>query len=580
MTRVGINDLLLALIFALTAALGMSPAAAAETRAPCIVSGVLVDASGQTPKVNAAANTEQNWNCKPLTNEPAGGDWTLRFDIAEGETAPKVLYTRLGHFDQLDLAVQDVNGRWTYETKTLADMHSVIGSPYIYTDLPGSAAPPRQVLAAFTGNGHGPTLTRAKLIEEAPGLSEGDVAALLALAALIGVLLIPIALDGAFLMVLRQSFLAWHIALSVVFAIMIATRANLFGLLMPMSAEVLRIGLIMSMGLGVAVALMFTRSFIEPGKISAKLHRIIPYAAVWTVAVSIIHAASLDVLRPLGGNFHSFSMAVPVIVLVMALVDAWRRGSRSVKFQVFGWAPMFLATFIQIVTHVFPLGVQQDALPIFYIGILSEGIGTALGVADRFLQIRRERDRALRDARELTHLSEHDPLTGLLNRRAVETRFDDLREQGFDTFALLDLDRFKLVNDRFGHQAGDAALTACADAIRGGENRDSIAVRLGGEEFVILLRGKNTRQRAEAFREAIPVRIMHQVEGLDMPVTASMGLIELPRHDTTMMTFDDMYARADMLLYEAKAAGRNRMNYERLTLFAGSPKRSAEKTAA
>ena len=128
-----------------------------------------------------------------------------------------------------------------------------------------------------------------------------------------------------------------------------------------------------------------------------------------------------------------------------------------------------------------------------------------------------------------------------MNRRAIEARFDELLVQGFDTFALVDLDRFKAINDLHGHQVGDAALIACANAIRSGNDRDSIAVRLGGEEFVVLLRGENTLQRAEALRQAIPIRIAQDVPGLDLPVTASMGVIVLSQAARHNMQFAEFY---------------------------------------
>ncbi|MEP3051877.1 MAG: diguanylate cyclase [Erythrobacter sp.] len=556
------------MLAALVALLGAQGASASEIDMPCIAKGALID--GET--IDAAATERSAWNCEGQTNEPAGGDWTLKFEIEPGAEPMRILHTRLGHFDQLDLAVQDSGGQWTFETKTLSDMQADIGAPYIHTALPESGGgQPVLVLASFRGNGHGPTLTRAELRTEPPMLSRSDLLGLLALAALAGVLLIPIALDSAFLFALKESFLAWHIALSLGFASVLAARANLFGLVVDMPADILRITLIMTMGITVSFALMFTRAYIEKGRLPDWLNRAIPYLAVWSFAISAIHAASFEFLRPLGGNFHSFGIAVPTFALAYAMFAAWRNGSRAVRFQLIGWVPLFLASLIQIITHVFPIGIQQDAMPIQYIGVLFEGIGTAMGVADRFIILRRERDRAVRDARALSKLSERDPLTGLLNRRAVETRFENLRTQGFNTFALLDLDRFKQINDEHGHQIGDKALVACAEAIRHDGDRNSIAVRLGGEEFVVLLRGKDARQRAEAFREAIPVRVMHEIEGLNRPVTASMGLIELPGKGSGTMTFDELYARADKLLYEAKATGRNRMIYERLTVFSEAP---------
>jgi diguanylate cyclase (GGDEF) domain len=169
-----------------------------------------------------------------------------------------------------------------------------------------------------------------------------------------------------------------------------------------------------------------------------------------------------------------------------------------------------------------------------------------------------------------------------MNRRAIEARFDALLAQGFDTFALVDLDRFKAINDLHGHQVGDAALVACANAIRSAGDRDSVAVRLGGEEFVVLLRGERTLERAEALRQAIPRRIAQDVPGLDLPVTASMGVIVLAQATRQAMQFSEFYARADALMYEAKASGRNRLAYERLTVFSQppAPRRKRESKAA
>lgn len=194
-----------------------------------------------------------------------------------------------------------------------------------------------------------------------------------------------------------------------------------------------------------------------------------------------------------------------------------------------------------------------------------------LATARYLLVLRAQRDAALREVALLEQLSERDPLTGLMNRRVVEERFGELRQQGFDTFALIDLDKFKSVNDRYGHQIGDQALIACANAIRGGDDRDSIAMRLGGEEFVVLLRGPDTHTRAETMRQAIPGQVAHEVEGIETPVTGSMGLVAIPRASKEPLSFDELYSRADQLLYHAKASGRNRSCFERLTMFNEAP---------
>ena len=80
------------------------------------------------------------------------------------------------------------------------------------------------------------------------------------------------------------------------------------------------------------------------------------------------------------------------------------------------------------------------------------------------------------------------------------------------------------------------------------------AYRLGGEEFVLLLRGEDAETQAELRRQAIPAIVAHTVPGLGRPVTASMGLTDLAGSED----FAAIYERADKLLYEAKSAGRNR----------------------
>ena len=185
--------------------------------------------------------------------------------------------------------------------------------------------------------------------------------------------------------------------------------------------------------------------------------------------------------------------------------------------------------------------------------------------------LRDERDAALMRVEALQALTERDPLTGLLNRRVVEERFAKLRSAGFDTFALIDLDQFKAVNDRYGHQVGDDVLAACGDALKGGEDRDYLTMRLGGEEFVVLLRGVDAYYRAETLRKSIPLRVARAVPALEQHVTASMGLIELPRESHELLSFSELYSRADQLLYNAKASGRDRTCFERLTVLNEAP---------
>ena len=144
-------------------------------------------------------------------------------------------------------------------------------------------------------------------------------------------------------------------------------------------------------------------------------------------------------------------------------------------------------------------------------------------------------------------------------------RFQLLRAEGFATLALVDLDHFKRVNDTYGHATGDAVLKAVSGALM--PDGDTLVFRMGGEEFLLLLRGRDAAQRAERRRQSISARIAEDVNGLDGIVTASMGLVEIPSSVMRDASFADLYERADRLLYEAKQAGRNRTMSERLRVF-------------
>ena len=165
-----------------------------------------------------------------------------------------------------------------------------------------------------------------------------------------------------------------------------------------------------------------------------------------------------------------------------------------------------------------------------------------------------------RIAARLQHLATHDPLTGLANRAlfqpTLEAAVQDAVTGGASCAVLyLDLDRFKLINDRFGHAGGDLVLRAAADRLRGSIRDSDIAARLGGDEFAVLLSGANDSATAyetasriiEAF--AAPVYIDNE------PITigTSIGFAMAPTDGQDSAT---LMRLADAALYHAKATGR------------------------
>lgn len=167
----------------------------------------------------------------------------------------------------------------------------------------------------------------------------------------------------------------------------------------------------------------------------------------------------------------------------------------------------------------------------------------------------------LRQANQrLQTLARTDSLTGLLNRRHLEERLQDIHQQFLSThrpYSLLmfDVDHFKAINDRFGHQAGDQVLQSLGKIILNATRASDVCARYGGEEFIIMIPERTNPQDGKELAE----RIRSLVEGYEFPevgrVTVSIGIAQARLDDTSPQT---VIARADAALYQAKASGRNR----------------------
>lgn len=541
--------------------------------APSCVSGQAANLSH-----SVLAGPGDHWSCNNASGVVSGQSTIARFDInADGEM-PDTLRTRIGLFDQLSLSVVDADGGARTIDYSEKDVRLVSSDPMFLLELPEVRENSRAVFMQIEGARHDPTVLRAKLFSGDPTDTHRHFLALLGLAVLLGLVVAPVVFDLAFYGALRSQFLLWHAALSFSFGTLVFLRSGLVVEFLNLSLEAWRAMLIMSLGVCIYVGTKFTCAFVEEDRLDPRLRIWLPRMGVWAIIASAIHAAAFDVLAPLGGSFHSYALLPVLATFVWAMIDGYRRGSRSIRFQILGWAPLMLAFGLQLVTYVTPLGLPTDALPLFYLGTLSETTITAIGVADRFFLMRRERDAALTEAEELEQLSVRDPLTGLLNRRAIDERFEELHIGGYETFALVDLDLFKMVNDNEGHATGDKVLRIVARTLN--EDAGTIAIRLGGEEFLLMMRGSDAENRAERLRQIVSLRVARELPELSQVVTASMGLLVAPRRALPKAQFTDIYRRTDMLLYEAKEQGRNRMVSERLRAFSRRAKNERRKTRA
>jgi diguanylate cyclase (GGDEF)-like protein len=261
-----------------------------------------------------------------------------------------------------------------------------------------------------------------------------------------------------------------------------------------------------------------------------------------TLLAELVEVSNLDQppLLMVGGRAFPPAVEARLRVPVVASGD-----------QVVAWVERLIAEgrqgppLEQALLERIPLGARAAAAGIGEIGTIPDHFSaTALASADT------ARD-ASRRAYAMEQLAFRDPLTGTWNRRAFDDRFVELAQHSADlALVMVDVDRFKTINDTWGHGIGDATLVAVARTILKNVRPCDFVARFGGDEFIVLLPTGGT---SEAATIAERVRAAVALELREPPVTVSIGVASFSGDQRlTGIT-------VDRALYEAKSAGRNRV---------------------
>ena len=238
--------------------------------------------------------------------------------------------------------------------------------------------------------------------------------------------------------------------------------------------------------------------------------------------------------------------------------------------------PFVLGTFLGVATHYQPtpfllLGLQV----VWFFGLLK-----CAAIFQRFLsqllmvqlQLRLEKQKAEEYTKELSQLATIDPLTGLKNRRYFD---DDVkrelaRSKRYNvpiSLIMADIDNFKQLNDRYGHQVGDVCLMAIAKALRGAARRETDCVaRYGGEEFSIVLQAvpmADAVSLAELCRQSIEALAI-ETPASDEPLSLTVSFGVCGGIPSSRIECRELIKAADDALYRAKRNGRNRVEQQTL----------------
>lgn len=292
------------------------------------------------------------------------------------------------------------------------------------------------------------------------------------------------------------------------------------------------------------------------------VRRLVPVAVGGAVALGclllLLAGGDLSAVRTL------VSFAAAAVLLVIAFEVLVRYEHRGVPHYVTGLLSSALAIVYLVrmgagLSHESPVGQLVDDTVERATFLLSL-LGTVVGAINYILMASDEFNR------ELTKLAHTDGLTGALNRRRLfelgEGEFRRARRYGRElTVLILDIDRFKAINDRAGHPFGDRVIQAVADICAGQIRQEDSIGRIGGEEFAILLPETGAeagRMLAERLRGAIERQLAPLGAEGGVTVTCSIGGVSMTRGHSQ---FSDLIAHSDSALYDAKNGGRNQVRF-------------------
>jgi diguanylate cyclase (GGDEF)-like protein len=353
----------------------------------------------------------------------------------------------------------------------------------------------------------------------------------------------------------RRWYLGW-VAVSLAYGL---TWSNLAAYAFPGLAGPLAVRIDnVLISLVVALGSQFLLSVLEPGKVPVLMRRLVTALAASSVISGLLAADERLVPAHLGDSLLNCAMLACVAASLAVMAIAAMRRSRIVWLYLLGWTPV-LSIFGLRIARNFGHLPQSDLVDLAtFAAIGFESLVFSLVIADRFLILKRERDDAEASARGMAieketmrRAAHSDFLTGLGNRASFHAALRELfaRGEAFKLF-LIDVDHVKELNDRQGHDAGDALLRHVGSTLAKVAGGTSCA-RVGGDEFAILCRAESNRVAAALDRLQGSLWAHQAWSGtlsLSVGVAGSDGAVSPA----------DLFQQADIALYEAKKLGRGR----------------------
>ncbi|MBA4114097.1 MAG: GGDEF domain-containing protein [Verminephrobacter sp.] len=304
-------------------------------------------------------------------------------------------------------------------------------------------------------------------------------------------------------------------------------------------------------GLWLIFGTLFARSFLDTRRLPG-LDRLL---------LSLALLAALAALLGLGGQFstaqtlNEIVSSAGALLAAVAAVVILRSGFKPAQWYLGGQALLFLSVLGVVLVNWNVIDAPFLLANGLQIGVAAEMVVFAIALSRRISGLRTSQTALRLHAAHLAEAAATDPLTGLANRSGLAQKSTQMLADGAaHALMLLDLDRFKPINDAHGHDAGDAVLRAVAARLQAAMRAGDIVARLGGDEFVILLASPLPDDQLEALARRLEAAVRQPVDfqGQALTVGASTGIARSPQDGRTLT---ELMRSADQAMYQAKQSG-------------------------
>ncbi len=507
---------------------------------------------------------------------PTASEWRLELDYASLDHAE--LHDGIG-------GLQVAGDRVALSERAIAHRNPV----FALTLAPGES---RELLLRARSEG---SLTINPILWRASAFHSHSENAYAAFALYFGMLLALAGYNLLLYLVLRDRAYLHY----VLFVVGVGTGiASIYGLagqyLWPHAVDWSNRALVVSFALAGIVGPLFARDFLGTATRAPRWHRWLALGA-W-LHVGVLMVGLFAPMRS-GMQIMSLSTLINCVLMLGCGIDCARRGFPGARLYVLAWSALLLGGMLMALRNFGLLPTHFLTLHGMQVGSALEMLLLSFALADRFNQIKLEkaqaqaqtlaaqqqlllslqqhereleqrvveRTAALAVANErLREMALHDPLTGLANRAALYAHLDEVWQRARAggsplVLLLIDLDDFKPVNDRFGHETGDRVLEEVARRLKAASRPNDLVARLGGDEFVIVAEALSVPDAAQEFAERV-------LAGLLAPMTAAPGArigasIGIAVGANGPSEIGDLLRRADSAMYAAKAAGRGTIRW-------------------